>query len=268
MRDDRDDDQRHQREAERDHAWAASARPPLGSTATTTAPTIGSSSAVSREVAATSARGIGSDESGRLMRGSPPGGRGRRARRRRGPTARRSGRSRSGPGGRCSDMPAERARRCRRRPRRRPRSSKADQAGDEPVAGPHEQLLVDRVAVEVGAGRPGERPRPFVGAVRGHLAAGRRVSQAMATPTSDDEQHDQRSSTSAGTARSRARRRRRRPARASRRSSRRAAAGRRATESAASTISGTVITLGDSCGCTPSSQRFSPKKVISISRVM
>ena len=40
------------------------------------------------------------------------------------------------------------------------------------------------------------------------------------------------------------------------------------TERAASTISGTVMIVGDSCGCTPSSQRFSPKKVISISRVM
>ena len=40
------------------------------------------------------------------------------------------------------------------------------------------------------------------------------------------------------------------------------------TESAASTISGTVITFGDSCGCTSSAQRFSLKKVMSISRVM
>ena len=39
-------------------------------------------------------------------------------------------------------------------------------------------------------------------------------------------------------------------------------------ESAASTISGIVITFGDSWGWTPSSQRFSVKKVISISRVM
>ena len=40
------------------------------------------------------------------------------------------------------------------------------------------------------------------------------------------------------------------------------------TDSAASTIRGMVITAGDSCGCTSFSQRFSPKKVISISRVM
>ena len=41
-----------------------------------------------------------------------------------------------------------------------------------------------------------------------------------------------------------------------------------ATEPTASTIIGTVMTGGDSCGCTPSSQRGRPKKVISISRVM
>ena len=40
------------------------------------------------------------------------------------------------------------------------------------------------------------------------------------------------------------------------------------TDSAASTISGKVITAGDSCGWTSFSQRFSPKNVISISRVM
>ena len=33
-------------------------------------------------------------------------------------------------------------------------------------------------------------------------------------------------------------------------------------------ISGPVITAGDSCGCTSFSQRFSPKNVIIISRVM
>ena len=40
------------------------------------------------------------------------------------------------------------------------------------------------------------------------------------------------------------------------------------TDSAASTTSGPVITLGDSCGCTSSDQRFWVKNVISISRVM
>jgi hypothetical protein len=35
-----------------------------------------------------------------------------------------------------------------------------------------------------------------------------------------------------------------------------------------STIIGTVITGGDSCGCTSSAQRFRPKNVMSISRVM
>ena len=33
-------------------------------------------------------------------------------------------------------------------------------------------------------------------------------------------------------------------------------------------ISGTVITAGDSCGCTPANHRFWPRKVISINRVM
>ena len=40
------------------------------------------------------------------------------------------------------------------------------------------------------------------------------------------------------------------------------------TDSAASTISGTVITFGDSCGCTSDSHRFSVKNVMIISRVM
>ena len=40
------------------------------------------------------------------------------------------------------------------------------------------------------------------------------------------------------------------------------------TDSAASTISGTVITEGDSCGWTSLSQRLLVKKVISIRRVM
>ena len=40
------------------------------------------------------------------------------------------------------------------------------------------------------------------------------------------------------------------------------------TDSAARAISGKVITLGDSCGCTSSAQRSLVKNVISISRVM
>ena len=40
------------------------------------------------------------------------------------------------------------------------------------------------------------------------------------------------------------------------------------TESAARTISGTVITFGDSCGWASFGQRWSVKNVISISRVM
>ena len=40
------------------------------------------------------------------------------------------------------------------------------------------------------------------------------------------------------------------------------------TEAAPSSSSGTVITSGDSCGCTPGCQRFLPKKVSSITRVM
>ena len=40
------------------------------------------------------------------------------------------------------------------------------------------------------------------------------------------------------------------------------------TEPTASTIIGTVITAGDSCGWTPSSHRGRPKKVMIISRVM
>src|SRR3712207_4042170 len=41
-----------------------------------------------------------------------------------------------------------------------------------------------------------------------------------------------------------------------------------ATEPTARTIIGAVITDGDSCGCTPSSHRGRPKKVMSISLVM
>lgn len=41
------------------------------------------------------------------------------------------------------------------------------------------------------------------------------------------------------------------------------------TDPTASTTIGSVMTFGDSCGCTSSGfQRFSPKKVISITRVM
>ena len=40
------------------------------------------------------------------------------------------------------------------------------------------------------------------------------------------------------------------------------------TDRAASTISGTVITGGDSCGWAPVAQRFSPRNVMSITRVM
>ena len=41
-----------------------------------------------------------------------------------------------------------------------------------------------------------------------------------------------------------------------------------AIDNAASTISGIVMILGDSCGWTPSRQRLSPKKVRIITRVM
>ena len=40
------------------------------------------------------------------------------------------------------------------------------------------------------------------------------------------------------------------------------------TEPKASTIIGHVISAGASCGWVPGAQRFSPKKVISITRVM
>ncbi len=41
-----------------------------------------------------------------------------------------------------------------------------------------------------------------------------------------------------------------------------------ATEPIANTIIGHVMTFGDSCGCASGAQRFSPKNVISITRVM
>ncbi|CNL79507.1 Uncharacterised protein [Mycobacterium tuberculosis] len=40
------------------------------------------------------------------------------------------------------------------------------------------------------------------------------------------------------------------------------------TDPKASRIIGQVIRAGASCGCAPGAQRFSPKKVISITRVM
>lgn len=40
------------------------------------------------------------------------------------------------------------------------------------------------------------------------------------------------------------------------------------TEPTASRIIGQVITFGDSCGCASGAHRFSPKNVISITRVM
>ena len=160
----------HQRQRRRSRgrpAWRA-ARGPPGRKAVTSAPD---------ERAA-------SDQDGQpgksFMRGSPPAGPGRRAARRRAGTGRRSGRSRSGAGAAPADSPPMAAAPPSTTPST-PTRSKVGQAADEARAGLDHERVVDRVAVEVGAGGAGGERDVLRGLARDSRLPTR--NQAAATPT-------------------------------------------------------------------------------------
>ena len=129
-----------------------------------------------------------------------------------------------------------------------------DQRAGEPLAGAHEQRLVDRVGVERVAGRPGSPDETRAGAVTG---TSRRPTNSQASERTEDHDHEQgdadgqRRDDVLGLLRL-AEDRRQPVAAAGRPGTRRTPAN---TEPTASTIIGTVITGGASCGWTPSSHR-------------
>ena len=123
------------------------------------------------------------------------------------------------------------------------------QAADQVPAGADHQLVVDLVAVELGAGRADRPRRPSCGASRGtSLPADeepgerrRRPRRSATTITETTQRRDRRVLVVRGV-----------PVTGSRKSTIQSPISITppSTDSAASTISGTVITLGDSCGWT------------------